>query len=155
MKKFYLNLIALVLTVIASILWILSIANVPGLDWFRFSAFVMVVCLVWGAIEIAKAFTSTTIMIKKGLVFVGSILIVFGVLMCIWTFAVPTDFIAPIIVLVLTCGLLISFLVVGGKKWDEGDNHKEGYLNYRERKALEEEQKAKEKAEAEAAKTEE
>ena len=144
MKKFHLNLIALIVTVIAALLWVLSKA-VDALSWFSFSAFVMVVCLIWGAIEIAKASVDKTIaLVKKGYIFVGSLLIVFGILMCVWTFAVPSDFIAPLIVLILTAGLLISFIIVGGKKWDEGDNHQEGYLNYRERKALEEQKKAEE-----------
>jgi uncharacterized membrane protein YesL len=33
--------------------------------------------------------------------------------------------------------LLLGFVAIGGKKWDEGDNQKEGYKTYRERKAEE------------------
>ena len=36
-------------------------------------------------------------------------------------------------------------LITGGKKWDEGDNHKVGYKNYYQRKAEEERQTEKDK----------
>ena len=43
--------------------------------------------------------------------------------------------------------LVLGILITGGKKWDEGDNHKAGYKNYYQRK--EEEEKAKRKEENE------
>ena len=51
--------------------------------------------------------------------------------------------ILPIISIVITVAFLITVLATGGKKWDEGDNHKAGYKNYYERKA-DEEKKEKE-----------
>ena len=49
----------------------------------------------------------------------------------------------PIIAIVVTVALLLGFVAVGGKKWDQGDNQNVGYKNYYQRKA-EEEKKAKE-----------
>jgi hypothetical protein len=46
--------------------------------------------------------------------------------------------IVPIIVGVLILGILVGYIVTGGKKWDGGDNQQVGYKNYHQRKAEEE-----------------
>ena len=57
-------------------------------------------------------------------------------------FVVQDKLIMPIIAVVITVALLLGFLAIGGKKWDEGDNQKPGYKTYRERKAEEEQAKS-------------
>ena len=48
------------------------------------------------------------------------------------------NLVIPIIAVVVTVALLLGFVAVGGKKWDQGDNQNVGYKNYYQRKAEEE-----------------
>ena len=59
----------------------------------------------------------------------------------IFALALPENLILPIILVVLAAMLVLGVLITGGKKWDEGDNHKAGYKNYYQRKAEEEKNK--------------
>lgn len=61
--------------------------------------------------------------------------------------ALPQNWILPLILILVGVMLVLGILITGGKKWDEGDNHKAGYKNYYQRK--EEEEKAKRKEENE------
>jgi len=52
----------------------------------------------------------------------------------------------PLICLIVALALFAGLFISGGKKWDLADNEKEGYKNYYERKAEEEQKKAEEKS---------
>ena len=62
----------------------------------------------------------------------------------IFALALPKSYIWPIIAVIIALAGVLSVLSTGGKKWDEGDNQKVGYKDYRTRKAEEEARKAEE-----------
>ena len=81
--------------------------------------------------------------IKKLKIWFGIALIVCAILCLVSELAIKDSLVIPIIAIVVAVGLVITVLATGGKKWDEGDNHKAGYKNYYERKAEEEKKNAK------------
>ena len=81
--------------------------------------------------------------VKKLKIWFGAGLLICAILCLVSAITIPKSLILPIISIVITVAFLITVLATGGKKWDEGDNHKAGYKNYYERKA-EEEKKEKE-----------
>ena len=76
----------------------------------------------------------------------GAVLAVGGVLALVGRI-IDDDRVHPIIAIIITVGMLLCILAVGGKKWDQGDNEVAGYKDYRTRKKEEEE--AKRRAEEE------
>lgn len=74
-------------------------------------------------------------------IFLSAGLLVVALVCLIFALALPEDWILPLIFILLGVMLVLSVLITGGKKWDEGDNHKVGYKNYYQRKAEEEKNK--------------
>ena len=74
----------------------------------------------------------------------GAVLVVAGVLALVGTF-IDTKLVLPIIAIVVTVAVLLCVLATGGKKWDEADNTKVGYKDYRTRKREQEEREARER----------
>ncbi|MCL2797795.1 MAG: hypothetical protein FWD58_07050 [Firmicutes bacterium] len=83
-----------------------------------------------------------TNILKKWYVYFGVALGVVAVVMLINIFAWEVPML-PVIAVAVALALLLGMIVVGGKKWDQGDNQNAGYKNYHQRKA-EEEKKNKE-----------
>ena len=77
-------------------------------------------------------------------IFLGAALIVVAGVSVAFALALPESYIWPIIAVILTAAALLSLLATGGKKWDEGDNQRMGYKDYRTRKAEEEKRRAEE-----------
>ena len=69
---------------------------------------------------------------------VSMVLAVAGVLALVGTI-IDDKLVLPIIAIIITVGILLCILAVGGKKWDQGDNEVAGYKDYRTRKKEEEE----------------
>ena len=80
--------------------------------------------------------------IKKFKIWVGAGLLVVALICLISAITIPENIILPIIAIIAAVALVLSLLATGGKKWDEGDNHKVGYKNYYQRKAEEEKNKS-------------
>ena len=85
--------------------------------------------------------TKNSTQLKKMEIFLSAGLLVVAVICLIFALALPENLVLPIIFVVLAAMLVLSILITGGKKWDEGDNHKVGYKNYYQRKAEEEKNK--------------
>ena len=92
--------------------------------------------LLFGAIG-----TKNSTQLKKMQIFLSAGLLVVALVCLIFALALPEDWILPLIFILLGVMLVLSVLITGGKKWDEGDNHKVGYKNYYQRKAEEEKNK--------------
>ena len=76
--------------------------------------------------------------LKKLQLLLSGVLLIVAVLCLVSALALPENLVLPIILVVAAAVLVLSILFTGGKKWDEGDNHKVGYKNYYQRKAEEE-----------------
>ena len=74
-------------------------------------------------------------------VILGACLLVIAAVCIAFALALPKNLVWPIIAVILAAALVIGLFATGGKKWDEGDNHKTGYKNYYERKKEEEKNK--------------
>lgn len=85
--------------------------------------------------------TKNSVTLKKLNLLLSAALLVVAVLCLVFALALPDNLVLPIILVVLAAVLVLGILITGGKKWDEGDNHKVGYKNYYQRKAEEEKQK--------------
>ena len=85
--------------------------------------------------------TKNSTQLKKMQIFLSAGLLVVALVCLIFALALPEDWILPLIFILLGVMLVLSVLITGGKKWDEGDNHKVGYKNYYQRKAEEEKNK--------------
>ena len=135
-------LIGLVFLAVA-VIWLLSALEIAPFNTMNWSWILAVAAFSLALIFIlAGVFSKSVGMVKKLYVFLGAGLVVAGIFALVGTF-IDANHVLPIIAVVLISAILLSVLVVGGKKWDEGDNHSVGYKNYYQRKA-EEEKKEKE-----------
>lgn len=129
----------------AAVLWLLSVLLPETFGFFNLNWAVVIVCGVSGlALVLRGLFSRKTGILKKSDIFIGAILLILAGVSVAFALALPKTIIWPIIAVVLAAAALLSVLAVGGKKWDEGDNHQVGYKTYRERKAEEEKRSEKE-----------
>ena len=94
------------------------------------------------ALLLSALFTKNSVALKKLQILLSAILLIVAVLCLVSALALPKNLVLPIILVVAAALLVLSILFTGGKKWDEGDNHKVGYKNYYQRKAEEEKNKS-------------
>ncbi len=121
------------------VLWILSLTVPETFGFFSLAWAGVVICGGLGLILLLQGtFQKNLSTIKKLKIWFGIALIVCGILCLVSELAIKDSLVIPIIALVVAVGLVITILATGGKKWDEGDNHKVGYKNYHQRKAEEE-----------------
>ena len=85
--------------------------------------------------------TKNSTALKKMQILLSAVLLVVAAVCLVSALAIPENLVLPIILVILAAMLVIGLLITGGKKWDEGDNHKAGYKNYYQRKAEEEKNK--------------
>jgi hypothetical protein len=137
-KGFFTHFIVLFTILICGIFWLLGTGYPDLFGWFSLSWAVAGVCFVAGIVYTFSAITSKekTVALKKIRVYLGVGLLAVAVFATISALAMPVDHIAmPIIAIAVALALLLGYSIVGGKRWDEGDNQKDGYKNYYERKA--------------------
>lgn len=127
---------------VAAVLWLLSITLPETFGFFTLNWAVVIIAGTAGIAYLVRGIISKkSTVLKKVDIIVATALILITVLSVVFALALPKSYVWPIIAIVLTAGGLISVLAVGGKKWDEGDNHKVGYKDYRARKAEEQRNK--------------
>lgn len=147
-KKLFVRLLVALSFLAAAVFFFLSVLEIEPFTEFSASwagvifAGVSGLALLFGAIG-----TKNSTQLKKMQIFLSAGLLVVALVCLIFALALPEDWILPLIFILLGVMLVLSVLITGGKKWDEGDNHKAGYKNYYQRK--EEEEKAKRKEENE------
>jgi hypothetical protein len=147
MKSNLLKILAALGFVIATLLWVLAtvIKDVPY--WFNFAFAVFVLTLIWGGVLIVGGLGQERASVKKAFFVGGGALIVFSAFMAVVAFALPVITWLPIVFLALAVVVFVAVLLMGGDKWDKGDNEQPGYKTYRQK--LEEKETAKNNAEKE------
>ena len=135
-KKFLLKVLVALCFVAVAVVWLLSAIGVieVNLAWLiaAFAFALAVIFIVYGLA--AKTLGA----IKKFYIIFGAVLAVAGVLALVGTI-IDDKLVLPIIAIIITVGMLLCILAVGGKKWDQGDNEVAGYKDYRTRKKEEDE----------------
>lgn len=141
-KKLFVRLLVALSFLAAAVFFFLSVLEIEPFTEFSASwagvifAGVSGLALLFGAIG-----TKNSTQLKKMQIFLSAGLLVVALVCLIFALALPEDWILPLIFILLGVMLVLSALITGGKKWDEGDNHKVGYKNYYQRKAEEEKNK--------------
>lgn len=143
-KKFLLKVLVALCFVAVAVVWLLSAIGVieVNLAWL-IAAFAFALAVIFIVYGLAA---KTLGVVKKFYIIFGAVLAVAGVLALVGTI-IEDKLVLPIIAIIITVGMLLCILAVGGKKWDQGDNEVAGYKDYRTRKKEEEE--AKRRAEEE------
>ena len=150
MKNRLFRILPLSISVLGLFFWFLGLV---GVEAFSFFTFLYVALFFTGAYSLSfllrGIFESKedSILKRTWFIFFGSFLV--GFVVCL-IFVLPigedrtfTTVLAGVLI-ALGVASILSLLFRGPNKWDKGDNEKEGYMNYRERKALEEQEKMKE-----------
>ena len=126
----------------AAVFFFLSVLEIEPFTEFSASWAGVIFAVVSGLAFLFGAIgTKNSTQLKKMQIFLSAGLLVVALVCLIFALALPEDWILPLIFILLGVMLVLSVLITGGKKWDEGDNHKVGYKNYYQRKAEEEKNK--------------
>ncbi len=146
-KRHLFTVINLSALVFAALLWVLGAADVLPAFGFAWAAFV--VSAIWAVSFTVRVFVEKQVIMKKSWTILAAIFYLTSAGSLIGALALEGNLVLPIICLTAAVALLIGSLVLGGKKWDQGDNEKPGYKNYYERKAEAEAAKAAEETKTE------
>lgn len=145
-KKFLYRFLMYLSVVVAAVLWLLSVVSEKQFGFFNLSWAVVLISLTFGTVYILNGlFSKVFAVTKKISIFIGAGFYLIGLFGLVSAITLPGNIIMPIIAIIVATGLLLGVVATGGKKWDEGDNHKVGYKNYHQRKAEEEKEKNKAK----------
>ncbi len=148
-KHFFLRLLLALAWLAAAVLWLLSVILPDTFGFFNLNWAIVIICGTGGLVLLLRGiFTGKSGVLKKGNVFLGAGLLIIAAVSVIFALALPKSYIWPIIAVILALAGVLSVLATGGKKWDEADNQKVGYKDYRTRKAEEEARKAEEEKRA-------
>ncbi|MBE5738728.1 MAG: hypothetical protein E7354_03280 [Clostridiales bacterium] len=141
-KNFLFKLLCGLIILAAPVLWLLSMVMPETFGWFNASyAVAMVSCGIGLLLLIRGVFKKGNVIYKKSNIWLGLGLILVTVFSIASAIAIPDNWIAPIVCIVVCLGFVLGIVATGGKSWNIGDNEKVGYKNYYERKA--EQEKAK------------
>ncbi len=150
-KRHLFTIINLSALVFVALLWVIDVAAPTALPFFNFAWAAFLLTAIWGVSFTVRVFVEKQTIMKKSWTILATVFYVTAAVSLISALALPGKLVLPILCFAAATAVLIGSLVLGGKKWDEGDNQKPGYKNYYERKAEAEVQKT---AEAEAQATE-
>lgn len=141
-KKLFVRLLVALSFLVAAVFFFLSVLKVEPFTEFSASWAGVIFAGISGLALLFSAIgTKNSTQLKKMQIFLSAGLLVVALVCLIFALALPEDWILPLIFILLGVMLVLSVLITGGKKWDEGDNHKVGYKNYYQRKAEEEKNK--------------
>ena len=147
-KKILVRLLVALSFLVAAVFFFLSVLEVEPFTEFSASWAGVIFAGVSGIALLFNAIgTKNSVALKKLNVALSAVLLAVALVCLVSALALPQNWILPLILILVGVMLVLGILITGGKKWDEGDNHKAGYKNYYQRK--EEEEKAKKKEENE------
>ncbi len=135
MKRHIFTLVNIVAFVFAALLWVISVAAPDVMGGFDLAWAGFIVTLLWAISFTVRVFFEKQIILKKSWTILAVVFFMAAIGCIIGALALKGKLVLPIICLSMGVAVLIASLVLGGKKWDEGDNQKPGYKNYYERKA--------------------
>ncbi|MDR1138514.1 MAG: hypothetical protein LBK70_01415 [Clostridiales bacterium] len=141
MKKtssYILNTIIALSFVVAAIFWMLSeLPDTRGtFGAFTFDWAVVVATSVTALILIIKGICLVDEpSYKRVYIIVGCIFAIVTVISLVSALALPQEAVLPTIAVVVACAVVLAIIFATfGRNWDAGDNHKEGYVTYAQRK---------------------
>lgn len=141
-KNFFLKLLVALSFLAAAVFFFLSVLEVEPFTEFSAAWAGVIFAGVSGLALLFSAIgTSNSTQLKKLKIFISAGLLAVALVCVILALALPKNWIVPLILILLGVMLVLGVVITGGKKWDEGDNHKVGYKNYYQRKAEEEAKK--------------
>ena len=147
-KKILVRLLVALSFLVAAVFFFLSVLEVEPFTEFSASWAGVIFAGVSGIALLFNAIgTKNSVTLKKLNVALSAVLLAVALVCLVSALALPQNWSLPLILILVGVMLVLGILITGGKKWDEGDNHKAGYKNYYQRK--EEEEKAKKKEESE------
>ncbi|MBE5731897.1 MAG: hypothetical protein E7353_02575 [Clostridiales bacterium] len=145
--KFIFKVFDIFVLVLGCLFWLLSEIVKNAFGWFNFAFAVVLICGLWGISSIIQgAILKEKVVVKRARLIIGGVFLVVSASSLIWAINLPGNIVLPLICLIVALALFAGLFISGGKKWDLADNEKEGYKNYYERKAEEEQKKAEEKS---------
>ena len=145
-KKLFVRLLVALSFLAAAVFFFLSVLEIEPFTEFSASWAGVIFAGVSGIALLFNAIgTKNSVTLKKLNVALSAVLLAVALVCLVSALALPQNWILPLILILVGVMLVLGILITGGKKWDEGDNHKAGYKNYYQRK--EEEEKAKKKEE--------
>ena len=135
-KRFLFGFVIGIAALASAVLWLLSVLVPDTFGWFSGGWAVVVISGVAGLAFVLKGVcVKESGVLKKLSIMIGAALLVVCFIQLAIELALPKNAIAPAITVIAVAALLLGYIVVGGKKWDSGDNQKVGYKNYYQRKA--------------------
>ncbi len=141
-KKMFTRLLVALSFLAAAVFFFLSVLEVEPFTEFSASWAGVIFAGVSGLALLFNAIgTKNSTTLKKFNILLSAVLLVVALVCLIFALALPENWILPLVLILLGVMLVLGILITGGKKWDEGDNHKAGYKNYYQRKAEEEKNK--------------
>ena len=141
-KKLFVRLLVALSFLAAAVFFFLSVLEVEPFTEFSASWAGVIFAGVSGLALLFSAIgTKNSTQLKKMQIFLSAGLLVVALVCLISALALPDNWVLPLILILLGVMIVLSVLITGGKKWDEGDNHKVGYKNYYQREAEEEKNK--------------
>lgn len=141
-KKLFVRLLVALSFLAAAVFFFLSVLEIEPFTEFSASWAGVIFAGVSGLALLFSAIgTKNSTQLKKMQIFLSAGLLVVALVCLISALALPDNWVLPLILILLGVMIVLSVLITGGKKWDEGDNHKVGYKNYYQRKAEEEKNK--------------
>ena len=147
-KKILVRLLVALSFLVAAVFFFLSVLEVEPFTEFSASWAGVIFAGVSGIALLFNAIgTKNSVALKKLNVALSAVLLAVALVCLVSALALPQNWILPLILILVGVMLVLGILITGGKKWDEGDNHKAGYKNYYQRKAEEEKAKRKEENE--------
>lgn len=147
-KKIFVRLLVALSFLVAAVFFFLSVLEVEPFTEFSASWAGVIFAGVSGIALLFNAIgTKNSVTLKKLNVALSAVLLAVALVCLVSALALPQNWILPLILILVGVMLVLGILITGGKKWDEGDNHKAGYKNYYQRKAEEEKAKRKEENE--------
>lgn len=141
-KKILVRLLVALSFLAAAVFFFLSVLEVEPFTEFSASWAGVIFAGVSGIALLFNAIgTKNSVTLKKLNVALSAVLLAVALVCLVSALALPQNWILPLILILVGVMLVLGILITGGKKWDEGDNHKVGYKNYYQRKAEEEKNK--------------
>lgn len=144
-KNFFTKFIISLSWLVAAVLWLLSVILPEKFGFFNLNWSIVIICGVNGAALLLRGlFAKKTGALKKSDVFWGAFFLVIAAISVIFALKLPKSYVWPVIAVIVAAAGVLSVFATKGKKWDEGDNQKAGYKDYRARKKEEERNEEKE-----------
>lgn len=141
-KKFFSRILLPLAVLVVAVMWLLQVipATADYFSWFSLAWTGTILLGVAGLKYLLDGiFTGSKGVISRRLTIIaGAVILVMALICLTFAIAIPENYIAPIICIVIAAAIFLGLLVTGGRKWDTADNQKAGYKNYHQRKAEEE-----------------